>query len=80
MDGTARAWDDSGILLGSRSATIWRVGLAAVYEFVRKQNIERLKKQLAAERDPEKRKVIEALLADHESGDPIRHREVNSKG
>lgn len=53
---------------------------AAVYEFVRKQNIERLKKQLAAERDPEKRKTIQALLADHERGDPIRHRDTGREG
>lgn len=45
-----------------------------MYEFIRKQNIERLRKQLATERDPEKRRVIEAQLHDHEAGDPIRHR------
>ena len=65
--------------LGERNPLACWVG-PAVYEFVRKQNIERLKKQLAAERDPEKRKVIEALLADHESGDPIRHRDAPPKG
>ncbi|MFC3067919.1 hypothetical protein [Phenylobacterium soli] len=54
--------------------------MAAMYEFVRKQNIERLKKQIAAERDPEKRKMLQALLADHESGDPIRHRDPSSEG
>lgn len=41
-------------------------------EFVRKQNIERLRRQLAEEGDPERRKVIEALLADYEAGDRFR--------
>ena len=45
-----------------------------MYDFIRKQNIERLKKQLEAERDPEKRRTIETLLHDHEGGDPIRHK------
>jgi hypothetical protein len=51
-----------------------------MYDFIRKQNIERLRKQLAEERDPERRKVIEALLADHESGDPIRHKDPTREG
>lgn len=50
-------------------------------EFVRKQNIERLRRQLAEERDPERRRVIAELLADHErGGDGIRHKDSPSGG
>jgi len=45
-----------------------------MYDFIRKQNIERLRKQLETENDPEKRRTIEALLRDHETGDAIRHK------
>lgn len=51
-----------------------------MYEFIRKQNIERLRKQIAAETDPEKRKVLEAMLHDHENGDPIRHKDSGGDG
>lgn len=74
----------TGVGHSTRVHHVWRDHLAswaaAVYEFVRKQNIERLKKQIAAERDPEKRRVLEALLADHEAGDPIRHRDPAREG
>jgi len=50
-------------------------------EFIRKQNIEHLRKQLAEERDPERRKVIAELLADHErGGDGIRHKDPSRDG
>ena len=51
-----------------------------MYEFVRKQNIERLRKQIAAETDPEKRRVLETMLHDHETGDPIRHKDPSRDG
>jgi hypothetical protein len=47
-------------------------------DFVRTQNIERLRKQLAEERDPVRRKMIAEILADHErGGDGIRHRDAS---
>jgi hypothetical protein len=50
-------------------------------EFVRKQNIERLRRLLAEEQDPQRRKVIAELLADHErGGDGIRHRDASRDG
>lgn len=51
-----------------------------MYEFIRKQNIERLLRQLAQESDPERRKVIEAQLRDHQAGDPIRHKVDPGRG
>jgi hypothetical protein len=50
-------------------------------DFVHKQNIERLRRQLAEERDPERRKTIAELLADHErGGDGIRHKDHGRDG
>lgn len=51
-----------------------------MYEFVRRQNIERLKKQLAGERDPAKAKLIADLLAKAERGDAIPHARPTGEG
>jgi hypothetical protein len=51
-----------------------------MYDFVRRQNIERLKKQLAEEHDPAKRKLIQDLLAEAERGDPIPHARPPGEG
>lgn len=50
-------------------------------EFVRKQNIARVKRQLEEERDPAKRRVLEDVLADLErGGDGIRHQDYTRDG